>query len=283
MIDLLNILTDGEYDNLGKLDSRDGNNILSYIDDIQYLSQLRLNNNISCVFTTNEIASKITGVKTITSQYPKFDFYKLHNYLCQKTDFYKKFINFKSGISRTSKLNTTHISKTNVFIGDNTTVGFGSVIYPNVMIGNNVKIGDNVIIGEDGVDIATNKKERLHAIHDGCVIIGDDVVVHSTVSIKKGLFGRHTVIQNGTTIGSFVNVGHRVCVEKNNFIAAGSVLAGSCSIGKECYLGVNSSILQNVKIGDNVKIGAGSVVTKDILSNKLVYGVPATLRRSYDN
>ena len=40
-------------------------------------------------------------------------------------------------------------------------------------------------------------------------------------------------------------------------------------IGNNSFIGSNSSLIAPVKIGSNVKIGAGSVINKDIPSNKL--------------
>ncbi len=48
-------------------------------------------------------------------------------------------------------------------------------------------------------------------------------------------------------------------------------------IGKNCWLGAGVYVLPGVTIGDNVVVGAGSVVTKDIPSNCLCYGVPAKI------
>jgi acetyltransferase-like isoleucine patch superfamily enzyme len=48
-------------------------------------------------------------------------------------------------------------------------------------------------------------------------------------------------------------------------------------IGENVWFGANCVILPGVEIGDNAIIGAGSVVTKDILPNSIVGGVPAKL------
>lgn len=50
-------------------------------------------------------------------------------------------------------------------------------------------------------------------------------------------------------------------------------------IGNNVQLGVGSIVLAGVHIGDNVIVGAGSVVTKDIETNSIVAGSPATIIR----
>ena len=46
-------------------------------------------------------------------------------------------------------------------------------------------------------------------------------------------------------------------------------------IGNNVDIGANVSIIGPVEIGDNVIIGAGSVVVKNISSNKIAVGNPA--------
>ena len=51
-------------------------------------------------------------------------------------------------------------------------------------------------------------------------------------------------------------------------------------IGKNCWIGAGALIMPGVTIGDDVVIGAGSVVTKDIPSGVLAYGVPCRVVRA---
>lgn len=50
-------------------------------------------------------------------------------------------------------------------------------------------------------------------------------------------------------------------------------------IGKNCWIGAGALIMPGITIGDNVVIGAGSVVTKDLPSNVLAFGVPCRIQR----
>lgn len=51
------------------------------------------------------------------------------------------------------------------------------------------------------------------------------------------------------------------------------------TIGKDCWLGAGVIVMPGVTVGDGTVIGAGSVVTKDIPSGVLAYGVPCRVIR----
>jgi acetyltransferase-like isoleucine patch superfamily enzyme len=53
-------------------------------------------------------------------------------------------------------------------------------------------------------------------------------------------------------------------------------------IRKGARIGANTTLLANIEIGENSLIGAGSVVTKNIPSFKLAYGVPAKVIRDIE-
>ncbi len=50
-------------------------------------------------------------------------------------------------------------------------------------------------------------------------------------------------------------------------------------IGRDVWIGGGAILLPGVTIGDNVVIGAGSVVTKDIPSNRIAFGNPCRVVR----
>lgn len=265
-----------EFDNLGKLQSKNGKKIISFLENERHIPTLLFNNSIYAVFTTKKIAKKLgRKKKVIPSNYPKFDFGRLHNYLVSQTDFYKIKIKWSSEISPHTTIETSSISDELVNIGPECKIEWGSVIHSNVKIGKNVRVSPFVVLGEEGEYYANKGDKILRFQFDGAVIIGDDVKIQSNVSIKKGLFGDSTTIGNACSIGSFVNIGHDVKLGKNCFLTPGSIIAGSCKIGDNCFFGVNSSVRNGITIGKNCIIGAGSVVTKNIPQNKVVMGVPA--------
>lgn len=51
------------------------------------------------------------------------------------------------------------------------------------------------------------------------------------------------------------------------------------TLRKGCSIGANATILCGIEIGENAMVGAGSVVTKSVPPNVIVYGNPATIQR----
>jgi len=107
--------------------------------------------------------------------------------------------------------------------------------------------------------------------------------------------GQHSFIGRGTEIDvcERVSIGNHVLIAPGVFITDHShnIEAGICidaqgcssspvSIGDDVWLGANCIVLPGVSIGQGAVVGAGAVVTKDVLQNSVVAGVPARVLRN---
>lgn len=174
------------------------------------------------------------------------------------------------------------------------TIGLGEV-------GRRIKIGRGVIFSgrraiilKDGVTL-----ENSIIIYGGSGIrqveIGVNSTIGSFVEIRcHGGFisiGKNCLVNTGTVIfgAGGVEIGDDTMISPNCTLAAsnhifkrrsipireqGNIHKG-IKIGKGCWIGANCTITDGVNIGEGVIIGAGSVVTKDIPSFSIAFGVPA--------
>lgn len=118
----------------------------------------------------------------------------------------------------------------NATVGDNVTIGFGTIIEAGADIKDDVTIGDNVVVGEGA------------QLNDG-VIIGDGTYVGPNADIKMD-----AIIGSGVTIGYDTKIGENAQVGDNTVI------------GDYVDIKKNAAIGSNVTIGNNVEIGEGATI-----------------------
>ena len=144
-------------------------------------------------------------------------------------------------------IHETSIIDRNVKIGTGTKIWHWVHIESEASIGKNCTIGQNVYIGKN-------------------VKIGNNVKIQNNVSVFEGV-----------TIGNNVFCGPS-CVFTNDLFPISKrkkqkYLKTKVSDG--VTIGANSTILSNITLGKNSFIGASSLVTKNVKSNFMVFGIPA--------
>ena len=139
-------------------------------------------------------------------------------------------------------------------IGDDTKIWHFSHICSKAIIGKNVIIGQNCYI-------------------DNNVIIGDDCKIQNNVSIYDGVTIGNNVFVGPSVV--FTNDLYPKAHHPNNLWNIKKTI-----INNYCSIGANSTIICGVTLHTGCLIGAGSVVTKDVLENTLVYGTPAVFKNN---
>lgn len=156
-------------------------------------------------------------------------------------------------------------------VGDNTTIGTGSVIYAGTSIGANCLVAD------------------LASVREKCavgdyVIIGRGVAVENSVSI-----GSYTKIQTGAYITAYTELEEHVFIApmvtttNDNFMGRTEERFKSIKgpvIRRGARIGGGAIILPGIVIAEETFVAAGSLVTKNTEPKEAVKGLPAKHFRS---
>lgn len=138
----------------------------------------------------------------------------------------------------------SRIGKGVITIGSNSELGRGACLHAwggRITLGSNVFIGPfGVIYGHGGVEIGRDSLVSMH-----CRILSSN----------------HTIPAPGVPIRSQPDI------------------PLPTRIGQDVWLGAGVTVLGGVTIGDGAVVGAGAVVSRDIPSNSIAIGVPATVVR----
>ena len=106
---------------------------------------------------------------------------------------------------------------------------------------------------------------------------------HLGEGVHMGNFGevKNSYLGPGTKMGHFSYLGDAQ-IEGDVNIGAGTITCNydgknkhKTVIGKGVFIGSDTMLVAPLHIGANARTGAGSVVTKDVPADGLVYGVPA--------
>ena len=172
-----------------------------------------------------------------------------------------------------------------VFNSNEDSIKIGSQLFPvideNFFLKNNQSKKDIVIFIGMG-DPSTIKKvtEKFKDftfpnLMSPCVEIDESVSFGVGNIITKGV--NFTVDIN---VGSFnifnlnMTIGHDTVIGNYNVMNPGATISGNVTIGDGNLLGTGSTILQNLSISNNNIIGGNGLLSKNVLNDKVMIGVP---------
>ncbi len=133
------------------------------------------------------------------------------------------------------------------FLKDAYSLQFSQLIHPTAYVSPHAKIGQGVFIG------------AMSVISPGCVLMDN-------VFVNRG-----------------VTVGHDTILHEYVRLNPGSNIAGHVEIFDGAMIGLGASVLEELVIGREAVVAAGSVVIKDVNEKTLVAGVPAVVKKVYED
>lgn len=251
---------------------------LTYCGSEVYVRKSIAHAHVTAILTTPQIAQSVmhtmpegTNKGLAVSDSPKVDFFKLHNYLAEKTEFYRRPNRSSIGAGCTIS-KWASIDEQNVVIGDNVVIEDFVRISANTTIGNGTIIRSGTVIGGDGFQFLRLPNTILKVAHAGGVWIGENVEIQSSCMIDRHIFGGDTRIGNDTKLADGVHIAHCAQIGARTLIAAGAIVLGSAAIGDDVWIGPGAVISNEIDIGNAAYITLGAVVTRNVAAGERVTG-----------
>ena len=260
-----------ECENIGYV-NHNKKNMISYLEDINYLESVHKNKNINVLITHENLRKKINSenIQLIISKDPKSDFISIFNYVSKKLYLQRK---FKTTIDKSSTIHkTAYVSKNNVRIGKNVYIGPNVNIHEDVIIEDNCKILSGTTLGCAFI-YKKSPSGIIGNFHDGSLIIHKNVEISSNCCIDKGnSLNGNTVIGKNTKISHLCYIAHSSVIGQDCLLHGNLSVLGGAKIGNRVNINPGSTIGGWVKVGDNVTIIINSVVVSDVKANTKVSG-----------
>ncbi len=170
-------------------------------------------------------------------------------------------------------------------IADDVVIGAYSVIGHDVTIDSGCWLGSHVVI-EKWTTIGKNNKfypfaaigsdpqDSHYKEEESYLIIGNDNVFHSSVTINRGTTKQdlRTIIGNDNLFMAYTHLGHDCIVGDHIVFANGAVLAGHVNVDNYATIGAYCAVHQFCQIGAYSFTSHGAMVSKDVLPYLMVIG-----------
>ena len=122
--------------------------------------------------------------------------------------------------------------------------------------------------------------ESVTAIHPGAIVADSASIGVGSVIAAGAVVGAGAIIGRHCIINTCASVDHECIIGDAAHVGPGVRLGGRVRIERAAWVGIGATILDNIHIGAHSVVGAGAVVTKDVPTSVVVYGVPAKTVRA---
>ncbi|MEM4780739.1 MAG: LpxD N-terminal domain-containing protein [Halalkalicoccus sp.] len=181
---------------------------------------------------------------------------------------------FVETVEETS-VHPTAVIEAGATVGERTVIGPGVHVADCVEIGDGCTIRGGAVLGSEGFGFAREGSGRLHRqIHQGSVVIEDDVEIGPNTSIDRAVFDE-TVVERGAKLSGQVHLAHQVRIGRNTTVAYGSGFSGGAHVGDRVTIHPHVSVATDVTIGDDAEVGMNAGVLADVPGGTTVVGTPA--------
>ncbi len=241
---------------------------IAFVDTDKFIPEVNNNTHITVVICNHDLCHKIQNKIVIPSDDARFYYYYFFNKIIESN-----YIKFPSKISKSAIIHPrAYVSDYNVIIDDGTYVGPNATILADVEIGKDCYIKSGAVVGSEGFELKRTTKGILNVLHDGKVIIGNNVKIGANCAVHKGFSFRHTIIADDVKIDDLVYIAHAVHIGNGCFLIGNSMISGSTTLKENIWVGPGVTVSSGLIIEKNAYLTIGSVVTKNVGENEKVTG-----------
>lgn len=248
----------------------------------EYISQAD-DINDSLIFTDKTNNKKDSNIYIIVDN-PQLVHYKIASSITKKT---QSFIHPTAIIDEEAILHPTcYIGPFCIIgkceIGENVQLLHHITIEDNVVINKNTIIEGHSTIGARGMAwIWDENGNRIMQPQLGGVIIDEDCILGTDITIVRGSLNENTYVGKGVIIAHGSKIGHGTIIKEKVHFANNVSIAGNACIEARVFLGSASVVSSNVVISEGCIVGAGAVVNKSFNQpNCTLVGVPAKILKT---
>lgn len=119
-------------------------------------------------------------------------------------------------------------------------------------------------------------------VHPSAIVSPLSEIGAGSIILANSVVNPFSKVGKACIINTGAIVEHDCTIDDDVHLSPNAAVAGHVHIGKYTWVCMGSSVAHEISVGKNVVIGAGAVVIKDIPDNVMVAGVPATIRKKYD-
>lgn len=139
-----------------------------------------------------------------------------------------------------------------------------------------VAIGDNFQrqAMTERILLACPDIQCITTVHPAAVLGTDVSLGAGTVVMPGAIIVAGSTVGEGCLLNTSSSLDHDSRLEPFSSLGPGSVTGGNLNLGARSSVGVGATIIHGITVGEDTVVGAGAVVTENLPSCVVAYGVP---------
>ena len=116
-------------------------------------------------------------------------------------------------------------------------------------------------------------------VHPSSYVEGSASVGEGSIILVQCVLDMNACLKENVFMASHGFLSHDVKIGAHCYLGPSISLAGGTQVGECCFVGISTTTIEKITLGHNVQTAGGAVVTRDVPSDCMIAGVPATIKK----